>query len=249
MARRASPRTASSMVRLDAVGYVIKKAGTSCFMVEPEIYEFLDWVVGGGAATLGLTLLPEVHDVPRDASSGSRRGASGRTTSCCPGSSSTPLSDRRGRAAGRAPGRVARRAGDDARLPRWDPDPTGPRRHPAPGRDARAGRHRRSSEAATSTASCRRSHAADGVDVHQLNLTYFSALGDGRATGTSRPARSSSSPGASRRSTTSGCSPARTTPTPSRRPGKAARSTATTTRRPRSGTALRAAGRPAAARA
>ena len=26
-----------SIVRLDAVGYVVKKPGTSCFMVEPEI--------------------------------------------------------------------------------------------------------------------------------------------------------------------------------------------------------------------
>ena len=34
------------IIRLDAVGYVIKKAGTSCFMVEPEIYAFLDWIVG-----------------------------------------------------------------------------------------------------------------------------------------------------------------------------------------------------------
>ena len=33
------------VVRLDAVGYVIKKAGTSCFMVEPEIYGFLDWII------------------------------------------------------------------------------------------------------------------------------------------------------------------------------------------------------------
>ena len=32
-----------SMVRLDAVGYVVKKAGTTGFMVEPEIWEFLDW--------------------------------------------------------------------------------------------------------------------------------------------------------------------------------------------------------------
>src|SRR5207244_9981280 len=32
------------IVRLDAVGYVIKKPGTSCFMVEPEIYDFLVWV-------------------------------------------------------------------------------------------------------------------------------------------------------------------------------------------------------------
>jgi sucrose phosphorylase len=49
------------IIRLDAVGYVIKKAGTSCFMVEPEIYGFLDWIVGV-ADSLGLVLLPEVHD-------------------------------------------------------------------------------------------------------------------------------------------------------------------------------------------
>ena len=30
------------IVRLDAIGYVTKKLGTSCFFVEPEIYEFLD---------------------------------------------------------------------------------------------------------------------------------------------------------------------------------------------------------------
>lgn len=49
------------IVRLDAVGYVIKKAGTSCFMVEPEIYDFLDWITGV-ADSLGLIVLPEVHD-------------------------------------------------------------------------------------------------------------------------------------------------------------------------------------------
>jgi sucrose phosphorylase len=49
------------IVRLDAVGYVIKKPGTTSFMVEPEIYEFLAWVVGV-AADLGLIVLPEVHD-------------------------------------------------------------------------------------------------------------------------------------------------------------------------------------------
>jgi sucrose phosphorylase len=50
------------MVRLDAVGYVVKKPGTSCFMVEPEIYDFLDWVTSL-AASYGLVVLPEVHDV------------------------------------------------------------------------------------------------------------------------------------------------------------------------------------------
>jgi len=49
------------MVRLDAVGYVIKKAGTTCFMVEPDIYAFLEWVTDV-AASFGLTVLPEVHD-------------------------------------------------------------------------------------------------------------------------------------------------------------------------------------------
>ncbi len=51
------------MVRLDAVGYVIKEAGTSCFMVEPEIWAFLAWI-SGVAASLGVLALPEVHDEP-----------------------------------------------------------------------------------------------------------------------------------------------------------------------------------------
>ena len=49
------------IVRLDAVGYVIKKRGTSGFMVEPEIYEFLAWLTAQ-AESLGLIALPEVHD-------------------------------------------------------------------------------------------------------------------------------------------------------------------------------------------
>lgn len=49
------------IVRLDAVGYVIKKPGTSCFMVEPEIYTFLDWI-SAVADSFGLVVLPEVHD-------------------------------------------------------------------------------------------------------------------------------------------------------------------------------------------
>lgn len=51
-----------SIVRLDAVGYVVKKPGTSCFMVEPEIYAILDWLVAT-AGGYGLVLLPEIHDV------------------------------------------------------------------------------------------------------------------------------------------------------------------------------------------
>ena len=48
------------IVRLDAVGYIIKKLGTSCFFVEPEIYEFLDWIMEL-ARSLNIELLPEVH--------------------------------------------------------------------------------------------------------------------------------------------------------------------------------------------
>jgi sucrose phosphorylase len=48
------------IVRLDAVGYVIKKPGTSCFFVEPEIYQFLDWITEL-ASSLDIELLPEVH--------------------------------------------------------------------------------------------------------------------------------------------------------------------------------------------
>ncbi|WP_172254057.1 sucrose phosphorylase [Saccharibacillus deserti] len=48
------------IVRLDAVGYIAKKLGTGCFFVEPEIYEFLDWIMEL-AESLDIELLPEVH--------------------------------------------------------------------------------------------------------------------------------------------------------------------------------------------
>lgn len=50
----------TTMVRLDAVGYVVKKAGTSCFMVEPEIWEVLAWLRDAATAR-GMQVLPEVH--------------------------------------------------------------------------------------------------------------------------------------------------------------------------------------------
>lgn len=48
------------LVRLDAVAYVTKRAGTSCFFLEPEIYDFMSWI-SGIAGNLGVELLPEVH--------------------------------------------------------------------------------------------------------------------------------------------------------------------------------------------
>lgn len=48
------------IVRLDAVGYVIKKRGTSCFFVEPEIFKFLEWI-NNLASSLNIEILPEIH--------------------------------------------------------------------------------------------------------------------------------------------------------------------------------------------
>lgn len=48
------------IVRLDAVGYIIKKLGTSCFFIEPDIYDFIDWIKDL-ADSLDIVLLPEVH--------------------------------------------------------------------------------------------------------------------------------------------------------------------------------------------
>jgi sucrose 6(F)-phosphate phosphorylase len=49
------------IVRLDALPYVIKKPGTNCFFVEPEVFQFLEWFMHK-ASQFGLEILPEVHD-------------------------------------------------------------------------------------------------------------------------------------------------------------------------------------------
>lgn len=47
------------MIRLDAVGYAIKKAGTSCFMI-PETFRFID-SLASKAHALGVEVLVEIH--------------------------------------------------------------------------------------------------------------------------------------------------------------------------------------------
>jgi sucrose phosphorylase len=48
-----------NMVRLDAVGYAIKKAGTNCFMM-PETFAFID-TFAAQAKALGIEVLVEIH--------------------------------------------------------------------------------------------------------------------------------------------------------------------------------------------
>jgi sucrose phosphorylase len=47
------------MIRLDAVGYAIKKPGTSCFMI-PETFDFIAELTGK-ARSLGIEVLVEIH--------------------------------------------------------------------------------------------------------------------------------------------------------------------------------------------
>jgi sucrose phosphorylase len=53
-------RRGVKLFRMDAIGYVIKKAGTSCFMVEPDVWHFVDWAKDK-VAVFGAQILPEMH--------------------------------------------------------------------------------------------------------------------------------------------------------------------------------------------
>ncbi len=49
------------LFRLDAFGYTTKRIGTSCFLVEPDVYDILKWI-DSVAREHGAETLPEVHD-------------------------------------------------------------------------------------------------------------------------------------------------------------------------------------------
>ncbi len=61
------------MLRLDAFGYTTKKIGTNCFLVEPQVWQILDWF-RCTAAESGIEILPEVHDHPSYQQAISQRG-------------------------------------------------------------------------------------------------------------------------------------------------------------------------------
>lgn len=51
----------ASVIRLDAFAYAIKKADTSCFFIEPEIWELL-YQIEDIVKTKGAEILPEIHE-------------------------------------------------------------------------------------------------------------------------------------------------------------------------------------------
>jgi sucrose phosphorylase len=51
----------ASIIRLDAVAYAVKKPGTSCFFVKPDIWELLE-EIKGMTEPCGVSILPEIHE-------------------------------------------------------------------------------------------------------------------------------------------------------------------------------------------
>ncbi len=51
----------AAMIRLDAFAYATKKAGTSCFFIEPEVWELLD-ECAEIVKPWDVTILPEIHE-------------------------------------------------------------------------------------------------------------------------------------------------------------------------------------------
>jgi sucrose phosphorylase len=162
-----------AMVRLDAVGYVIKEPGTDCFMVEPGIWEFLEWT-SDVAASLGLTILPEVHDTYATHERLSSRGY-WTYDFVLPGlvlhAFATGRSERLARHLDRSPDRQVTTLDSHDGIP-VRPDLDGIL-EPDEMRDL-AGRIRANGGNVNRILS---SKAPQEVDVHQLNCTYYSAMG------------------------------------------------------------------------
>jgi sucrose phosphorylase len=161
------------IVRLDAVGYVIKKPGTTCFMVEPEIYAFLAWMTEV-ADSLGLVILPEVHD---GYATHERLAAHGLWTYdfVLPGlllhTFETGMTPRLAAHLARSPARQFTNLDCHDGIP-VRPDLDGILTEPEMADLA----HRVQALGGNVNHILSDAHA-DGGDVHQLNCTYYSALG------------------------------------------------------------------------
>jgi sucrose phosphorylase len=51
----------ASIIRLDAFAYTVKKPGTSCFFIEPDVWELLDYIQTI-LKTYDVEILPEIHE-------------------------------------------------------------------------------------------------------------------------------------------------------------------------------------------
>jgi sucrose 6(F)-phosphate phosphorylase len=161
------------IVRLDAVGYVIKEPGTTCFMVEPQIWDFLDWVTEV-AGSLGLVILPEVHDVPE---THRRLSAQGFWTYdfVLPGLLLHTFESRdAGRLAGHLDGSSDRQF---TTLDSHDGIPVRPDLDGVLSPAEMLALAARVEAFGGNVNSILSTTQADGVDIHQLNCTYYSALG------------------------------------------------------------------------
>ena len=54
-------KNGASIIRLDAFAYAIKKPGTSCFFIEPEMWELI-YEIQGIVKEYGVDILPEIHE-------------------------------------------------------------------------------------------------------------------------------------------------------------------------------------------
>ena len=178
---RASHDAGIRAIRLDAVGYAVKKAGTSCFMI-PETFAF----IAG----------------PHRAGARARHGGAGRSARAlsrsgrdrAPGRLGLRLRAAAARAAHAVHARRDAACGDGSTSGRatpspcstrttasacWTSAPDRRRTRPAcstPARDRRA-RRGRSTSAAAARAAMASGSAASNVDADQINCTFYDALG------------------------------------------------------------------------
>jgi sucrose phosphorylase len=54
-------RTGAKMIRMDAFAYCTMKIGTSCFFLEPQVWQLLEWLQDY-VSPFGVEILPEVHE-------------------------------------------------------------------------------------------------------------------------------------------------------------------------------------------